>query len=74
MLNYKKELDEFMAHQLEMVKHCKSKEDRIQYFHQACGAFVFVATMLTPVPDDFTEFNNYWQNGWRNQFLKYDVV
>lgn len=63
-------LERYLDRLLKEAEEASTFEDKKKIFDMAFGAYIYEVTELNSIPDDFTEWNNFWEYGYREKFLK----
>lgn len=67
-------LERYLDRLLKEAEEASTFEDKKRIFDMAFGAFIYEVTELNSIPDDFTEWNNFWEHGYRKKFIKAGCV
>jgi hypothetical protein len=66
----KAKLERYLDRLLKEAEEASTFEDKKRVFDMAFGAFTYEVIELNSVPDDFTAWNNFWECGYREKFIK----
>lgn len=66
----KNKLERYLDRLVKEVEEASTFEGKKKIFDMAFGAYLYEVTELNSIPDDFTEWNNFWEYGYREKFLK----
>lgn len=63
-------LERYLDRLLKEAEEASTFEDKKRVFDMAFGAFMYEVVELNSVPEDFAEWNNFWEYGYREKFAK----
>lgn len=66
----KAKLERYLDRLLKEAEEASTFEDKKKIFDMAFGAYLYEVTELNSIPDDFAEWNNFWEHGYRKKFIK----
>ena len=67
-MRHKEELTRYMDRLVEEAEAATDFETKKKIFDMAFGAFTYEVLELNSTPEDFTEWNNFWEYGYREKF------
>lgn len=67
-------LERYLDRLLKEAEEASIFKEKKRIFDMAFGAFIYEVTELNSIPDDFTEWNYFWEHGYRKKFIKAGCV